>query len=357
LKTILLVFVNALFAAATHAQGAQSAAPEDAALRVPALIERLRAKPSDVEALGEARGVGVELLRAARFEEAAKLFDAMRGAAPHERTTLYGGALAHFNLKHLVDAEEWARAAVSSTERDAGAGTLKPGDRSFGNASDIFVMLSVVLAVKGDNAGALAAVSRAVSLAPDNFDAQLTLGRALYGAGDLAAASRALRTAVALRPEDATARFYLATTLEGAGDDEAALAAYRELAAVRPDMAEGHLGVGVLLVKRGGDANPEGIRELEQALAINGNLYEGRVALGRALIRSGRAAESVEHLKRAAELAPKNPEPHYQLAVAYRRLGRKAEAEAESAIVRRLHEAHRGPASKSGEGAAAKPGQ
>jgi Flp pilus assembly protein TadD len=48
------------------------------------------------------------------------------------------------------------------------------------------------------------------------------------------------------------------------------------------------------------------------------------------------------HLKRAVELAPRNPEPLYQLAIAYRRLGMKAEADAATAAVRNLHEARRG---------------
>jgi Flp pilus assembly protein TadD len=70
-------------------------------------------------------------------------------------------------------------------------------------------------------------------------------------------------------------------------------------------------------------------------------LYEARVTLGRALVARGRAAEAVEHLRRAAALAPDNPEPHYQLSLAYRRLGRKEEAAAESVIVRRIHESRR----------------
>lgn len=373
-KTVFVIALAALSlaAAAAGARASQTGTPDDAA-RLHALVERLGARPAGRETLDEARTLGVELLRAARYEEAARLFGAMRGAAPTERAALYGGALALFNLKRLEAAEEWARAAVGSTtggevtapsanvngnansNADAGPGGGAAGDRSFGNAADSFVLLGVVLAVKGDNAGALAAVTRAVEIAPDNFDAQLARGRALYGAGDPSGASRAFRAAVALRPSDAQARFFLATTLEGAGDDAGALAAYRELVGVRPDMAEGHLGVGVLLVKRGGGDTAEGIRALEKALSLNGDLYEGRVSLGRALIRAGRASEAVGHLKRAAELAPRNPEPHYQLAAAYRRLGRKAEAEEESAIVRRLHEEHRGPSAKAAEGAGAKP--
>jgi Flp pilus assembly protein TadD len=110
----------------------------------------------------------------------------------------------------------------------------------------------------------------------------------------------------------------------------------------------------VLLVKRNGEDLNEGIRELEQALTINERLYEGQVALGRALIRTGRVADSVAPLKRAAELAPENPEPHYQLAIAYRRLGQKAAADAESAIVKKIHAARRASSvARSDEGAPA----
>jgi cytochrome c-type biogenesis protein CcmH/NrfG len=207
--------------------------------------------------------------------------------------------------------------------------------------ADAFVLLGIILSVKGDNSGSIAALSRAVTLAPGNFDAQFALGRALYGSGDPTSAARAFGAAVALKPTDAQTRFFLATSLERAGDDASALAAYKDLVAVAPGVAEGHLGVGVLLVKHNGDDLNEGIRELEKALAINERLYEGQVTLGRALIRTGRIAESVTPLKRAAELAPDNPEPHYQLAIAYRRLGQRDAAAAETAIVKKILAAKR----------------
>ena len=239
----------------------------------------------------------------------------------------------------MRDAVEKGQASSNILKRPGNA--APNATKIFGNASDSLVLLGVVLAVKGDNAGTIAAVTRAVTLAPDNFDAQFALGRALYGAGDPADATHAFRAAVALKPADARARFFLATSLERMGDDTAALTAYRELIAVAPEVVEGHLGVGVLAVKRGADDLDEGIRELEKALAINAGLYEGQVALGRALIRKGRFAESLTPLKRAAELAPDNPEPHYQLAIAYRRLGQKDAAEAESALVKKIHAGRR----------------
>jgi Flp pilus assembly protein TadD len=77
-------------------------------------------------------------------------------------------------------------------------------------------------------------------------------------------------------------------------------------------------------------------------LEINPNLYEARIAVGRTLIARGQPSEAITHLRRAAELAPGNPEPHYQLSVAYRRLGRDDAAAEEAAIVKRINESRRG---------------
>jgi len=188
----------------------------------------------------------------------------------------------------------------------------------------------------------LKSVERAVALAPEDFDAQFTLGRALYTVGDSAAAVRAFRAALALKPDDAQTMFYLATALESAGESDAALGAYRDLVKRKPQAADGHLGWGVLLIKRGGVDVEKGIEELKIAVGIDPNLYEAQVTLGRALLTQKLTRESVEHLRRAAELAPNNPEPHYQLALAYRRLGLDTKAAEESAIVKRIHELRRG---------------
>lgn len=339
------VLIAPLFALAIVAYPtlAQQPAPYDVSTRLTELTRRLSEKPVDKSAVEETRAFGIELIGASRFDDAVRLFAALRLASPAEPAGFYGGALALFNLRRLDEAEALTRVAVEKAlpaarvVKPAGNHSAASASKSFGSAPDSLVLLGVVLAVKGDDAGALAAVARAVELAPDNFDAQFALGRAFYGSGDPAAASRAFRAAAALRPADAQTRFFLATSLERAGDDAGALAAYRELMMLAPSAAEGHLGVGVLLAKRAGDELSEGIRELERALAINPQLYEGQVTLGRALIRAARFNEAIEPLKRAAELAPDNPEPHYQLAIAYRRLGRKDAADAENAIVKKIH--------------------
>ena len=257
---------------------------------------------------------------------------------------LYGAALSAFNLGRPAEAEPLARAAAEiylvAIGDDASAKSVSPEQRRRG--ADALVLLVVVLGARGAETEALKTVERAVVLAPEHFDAQFTLGRALYGVGDSPAAVKAFRAALRLKPDDARALFFLATALEGAGEVDAALSAYRELVRRQPQAAEGHLGLGVLLIKRGGGDAEKGIEELRTAVRIDPNQYEAQVTLGRALLLRKLPAESVEHLRRAAELAPANPEPHYQLALAYRRLGLHDKAVEETAIVKRIHATRRG---------------
>jgi len=302
------------------------------------IVERLRASSVDERLLAQALEMGGALLRQSRFAEAAELFDLLAQKQPGDFAVVYGQALATFNLGRVAESEPIARKAVELAEAGAGAPRV---NRSFPSAADALVLLSVVLAVRGDDAGALKVVERAVRLAPDNFDAQLALGRQRFGMGDDVGAARAFRAAIGLMPSNGAALFYLATALDHSGDATGAQTTFAELIKRQPKMAEGHLGLGVLLLKRSSTRMEEGIKELQLALQIDPNLYEARVTLGRALILMGRSDEALEHLRRAAELAPDNPEPHYQLSLAYRRLGNKDQSAAELAIVKRIHNGRR----------------
>jgi tetratricopeptide (TPR) repeat protein len=307
------------------------------------MVARVRAaEPREVAALN-ALPLGEKLLFEQRYAEAQELFDALLAKWPREPAVLYGTALATFNLGRAAEAEALARSAAEILEnvsQQSGANSAVVAQRIRG--ADALVLLAVILGARGADTEALKTVERAVALAPEHFDAQFTLGRALYGVGDSAGAVKAFRAALKLQPDNARALFFLATALEGAGDTAGALVAYRDLVARQPHAAEGHLGLGVLLIKRGGEDAEKGIQELKIAVGIDPNLYEAQVALGRGLLLRKLAEESVEHLRRAAELAPANPEPHYQLALAYRRLGLNDKAVEETAIVKRIHANRRG---------------
>ena len=307
------------------------------------LVARVReATPEGVAALN-AIPVARKLLAAQRYSEADELFEALLEKLPREPALLYGAALAKFNLDRAAAGEPLVRSAADVLLRgasDESAAKFLPLEKRR-SIADALVLLALILNRRGAEQGALETVKRAAKISPEHFDAQFTLGRALFGAGEPEAAVAAFRSANKIKPDDGRALFFLATALESAGDFSGALAAYQDLVLKKPEAAEGYLGLGVLLLKR--DSKTErGIRELKVAVSIDPTLYEAQVSLGRALVLRNRPEESLQYLKKAAALAPTNPEPHYQLALAYRRLGLKEKAAEAAAIVKRIHEGRRG---------------
>jgi tetratricopeptide (TPR) repeat protein len=237
--------------------------------KVAQAINQVRASGAGEDILQSALGIGGALLRVGRFSEAADLFSALAEKKPHDAAILYGQALATFNSGRVTEAEGIARRAIDEAHGNEPGTDANRAQR----AADALVLLAVILAVRGDDAAALKAVQQAVRIAPNHFDAQLALGRALFGMGDNDGAIRAFRAARSLQSSNAQALFFLATALERSGDIKGALSTYRELIASNPDMFEGHLGLGVLLLKRGEAEADEGLKELERALQINPNLY------------------------------------------------------------------------------------
>jgi len=323
----------------TKAQDSSQKMPVSAA-EIVQLAERVRSPSAGGNILERAFQVGTDLMREGRWAEGAQLFVALAEKLPNDSTILYCAALTTFNSGRVTDAEQFINRAVAGVLAET---KKEPNNSEIRRrAADTLVLQAVVLANRKNDNAALVSARMAVNLAPDSFDAQFALGRALFGTGDLAGAVRAFQTALSLRPSDLKARFFLATALERSGDDAGALNAYKELIAKEPRSAEGHLGVGVLLVKLGGDKQAEGMTELQRCIALDPNNYEARITLGRVLVSKGRAEDAIQHLRVAADLAPDNPEPHYQLSLAFRKLGRRPEAAAESAIVKRIHESRRG---------------
>ena len=323
--------------AASISGAAQTASAEELSpQQVAQLIDATRASIAKPEIQSRALTVGNMLLRSGRYQEAAQLFAALAEKQPTNPIVIYSYALAVFNTGKPAEAETLAQKAFELTN------VSRAEDRPQ-RAADALVLIAVIRAVRGDDGAALKALREAVALAPNHFDAQFSLGRLLFGMGDDNGAIKAFRIATTLQPSHPQALFFLASTLERSGDTAAALTAYRSLIAMHPEMFEGHLGLGGLLLKRGGANVEEGLKELTRALEIDPNLYEARVALGRALVANNHAQEAIVHLERAAQIAPENPEPHYQLSLAYRKLGRKEDAAAQAAIVKRIHESRRTP--------------
>ncbi|MFW6012091.1 MAG: tetratricopeptide repeat protein [bacterium] len=119
-------------------------------------------------------------------------------------------------------------------------------------------------------------------------------GRTAFRAGDYVAAIEAFRQAVEESPESVPARVNLGSALGQANDRIGAVHHFRKALDVDPDNATAHYNLGVLLGQGGG--------------------------------RDGTHDEALEHLRRAAELEPRDGEIHRELARALERRGRTEEA-------------------------------
>lgn len=56
-------------------------------------------------------------------------------------------------------------------------------------------------------------------------------------------------------------------------------------------------------------------------------MTEAHLALGRIATTNGNFGKALLHLKKAAEISPLDPTPHYRMWLLYRRLGKAAEAQ------------------------------
>jgi tetratricopeptide (TPR) repeat protein len=287
---------------------------------------------AQTQTLDEIRKTGFGYLQKGNWESAQKIFENALNIAPQDALSLYGNSLALFNLNRQQEAGDLVEKATEILSKSKENNSL---------LADCLVLSAVISAVQNENLTAIEKLEKAVSLVPNHFDAHFSLGRAYFGNGEIDKSVNSFKKAVAIRPNDARSHFFLATALERAGNNLEALAQYQKVLNLSPNSADGNLGLAVLLLKTEGDKSEKGLAALQKAVALNPKLYEANITLGKTLIKINRANEAIAPLQKAAELAPNNPEPHFQLSIAYRKLGKKAEADAENAIVKKIHESRR----------------
>lgn len=108
------------------------------------------------------------------------------------------------------------------------------------------------------------------------------------------------------------------------GSTEAAEAEFRKEIQVDPLNAAAEFIVGELARRQ--TKWPEAIQHFSRATSIDAGFSEAYLALGMSLAASADFPHAVVPLERYAKLQPDDPAGHYQLAMAYRRLGSSARA-------------------------------
>jgi tetratricopeptide (TPR) repeat protein len=91
----------------------------------------------------------------------------------------------------------------------------------------------------------------------------------------------------------------------------------------------------------------EAIEHFSRASSLDAGFGDAFLGLGEALIATKKFEQAIPPLERAMKLEAANPATHYNLATAYSRAGRKADADKEFAIHRQMTEQSNGGASSS----------
>jgi len=185
--------------------------------------------------------------------------------------------------------------------------------------------------------------------------------------------TRAAQELARTAPDSEQAHLLNAEALEMQGKWDAAATEYQKVLHKNPNLAGTHFRLGRLLLSR---PNPgpdlaeqaskefekelqidpsnaaaeyilgelarqnqrldEAIKRFERASTLDPRFGDAFLGLGEALVASRMFSEAIAPLQTAVKLEPANPAAHYNLATAYSRTGKKAEADKEFAIHRQM---------------------
>lgn len=154
---------------------------------------------------------------------------------------------------------------------------------------------------------------------PESAEQHEMLARVFGEAGQQTEAIGELRAAAALDPENSHIQGALARSLVANRQFGEAAALLRILLAKEQDNSDWHFELGDALGELGNSR--EAIAHLERAVALAPGMLPAQAKLGEALLRSGSPAAAIPHLERAAPLDT-DGSLHFQLATAYRRVGK-----------------------------------
>jgi tetratricopeptide (TPR) repeat protein len=168
-------------------------------------------------------------------------------------------------------------------------------------------------------------------------------GEAMLDSRNAGAAEKHFRAALALRPDLRGVHYALGDLYLASADYEKAETEFRAEVQMTPGSAAAAYKLGVVLLNRGRGA--EAIAELNRSNALQPGMPETLLELGKALNALGDASAAEKYLKQLLEQEQTSTlaqAAHFQLAQAYRKLNRAADAEREMKL---FHEMRQQPES------------
>jgi tetratricopeptide (TPR) repeat protein len=212
---------------------------------------------------------------------------------------------------------------------------LKPRAQLFGNGNDpaYAYLLGTALLHQNEIIEGQKYVN-VVFGAGESAEAHLLMGMAYLTQQDFRGAKAELERAVKLNPQLLTAHSLYGRSLLALGEPEAAEREFRRELELNVNDFEANLQMGH--IRRGAQRLDDASVYLERANSIRPGDLTARQLLANLRLQSGKTDEAVVMLEAIIKDAPELIEAHVQLATAYGRLKRTADAQREREIIERL---------------------
>jgi tetratricopeptide (TPR) repeat protein len=152
------------------------------------------------------------------------------------------------------------------------------------------------------------------------------MGKLFMAAESYTEAESYFRDARALSPEDAQWPYYLGQLSRMQGRSADASSDFEAALALDAGSSGTLVWLGETYLEQGRPTEAEAV--FAKAVALAPRMWAARFGLGRAALARGDAAGAITELVTALALDPRGTSVHYPLALAYRRTGNKAEADA-----------------------------
>jgi Flp pilus assembly protein TadD len=274
-------------------------------------LKRFReAEKWDALTPGLMKNLGTAAFRQEDYPESARALSAAVNVSPSDQNGRLMLAMSQFSLEQFVDAAKnfslvndvvledpratyaWAYSLIRTNQpqqANALAGMLESRNLS----PDVRMLVCKLYTASENFEQALRCLHGLASESPDAADVHYQTGATLIRMDKPADAITELRAALKADPTDADAEYDLAFALLETSQKE------------------------------------EGTSDLRRLIAVNPNYPQAQYQLGKVLLEGGQIVEAIPYLEAAAKLSPNDDFVHYQLQVAYRRSGRKKDADRE----------------------------
>jgi tetratricopeptide (TPR) repeat protein len=265
------------------------------------LLAKARAlRPDDGSVL---YGLGRVALAQQHYAQAVADLERALTVAPRATRVHYPLAMAYRSLGKKAEAESHLRLR--------GDGDLTPEDPLMGELAGL-LQNAAAFEARGSKAledkqwsEAVAQLTKAIALAPNNAATRLNLGTAYYMQGDADRAMGQYREAIRLSPSFARAHFVLGLLLETRGDDRGAIDEFTATVAADPKHLDARFSLANALRRNG--RVEDSLAQYDEILRADPSVSQASFGYAMGLVRLGRYRDARNRLEAAVKTFPDQP--------------------------------------------------